>query len=321
MAQESRECDAEVEITHDRAANHSHKVGEKSQERQCNHKPGDTRQHQNVDRVEADGLHRVDFFVHAHGADLRGEGRARTARNDDGGDEAAHFAQYRDAEKVDGKNFCAEAPQLIRALISQHHPDQERQQPHDGQRVDAGFFHLMDEGFPAKLFLRTDGLNRLDRHAAEISQHLVALVYRMHEAAADAIEEGRPARFFGRRGLVFALQRAEQRPVSFGDNKGADFRAAIFQRPLGAQKKPRTGAIQLVEFFAVDLGFADFGEIERAQLRVQPGGFRQRPVAANDKAQNIVAPLGFEPGAFFYRPYVAEADHPEPTLAAGCASP
>src|SRR5580704_16540896 len=48
------------------------------------------------------------------------------------------------AQKIDGEDFRAEALELVGALIGQHHPDQEGQQPHDRQRADSGFLNLMD---------------------------------------------------------------------------------------------------------------------------------------------------------------------------------
>ncbi len=173
-----------------------------------------------------------------------------------------------DAQKIDGEDLRAEALQLVRALIGQHDADQEGEQAHDRQRVDAGFFDLMDEGLPAQRLLRPDGLNRLDRHPAEIAQHLVALIDRLHEAAADAVEEGWRARFGHGRRVVFALQRTEKGTVAFGDHEGANLRAASFHRPLGAQQKPGAGAVQLVQLFAVDLGLADFGKVKCAQFGV-----------------------------------------------------
>ena len=95
--------------------------------------------------VETDRLHRVDFLVDPHGADLGGEGRARAARDDDGGDEAAELAQEADAQEIDGVDLRAEALQLVGALIGEHDAEQEGQQPDDGQRGDAGFLDLMDQ--------------------------------------------------------------------------------------------------------------------------------------------------------------------------------
>ena len=101
--------DAQIEIAHHHAADDAHDVGEEGEQRQRDHEAEHARQHQHLGDVEADGLHRVDFFVHLHGADLRGERRTGTARHDDGGDQPAQLAQESDAEKIDGEDFRAEA--------------------------------------------------------------------------------------------------------------------------------------------------------------------------------------------------------------------
>ena len=54
------------------------------------------RQHEHLDRVEAERAHRVDLLVHLHRADLRGEGAARAAGDDDRGQQDAELAQDRD---------------------------------------------------------------------------------------------------------------------------------------------------------------------------------------------------------------------------------
>ena len=114
---ELRNRDAEIEIAHHRAADHGHDVGVEGEKRQGDDERDDARQDQDVDRVEADRLHRVDLLVDLHGTDLGGEGGARTPGHDDRGEKHADFAQNADAERIDGEDFHIEALQLVGALI------------------------------------------------------------------------------------------------------------------------------------------------------------------------------------------------------------
>ena len=53
--------------------------------------------------------------------------------------------------QIDGEDLGAEALELVGALIGQHHADQEGEQADDGQRVDAGFLDLVDQGGDAQI--------------------------------------------------------------------------------------------------------------------------------------------------------------------------
>ena len=89
--------------------------------------------------------------IDPHGADLGGEGRARAARHDDGGDQPADLAQHAHAQKIDGEDLGAEPLQLVGALIGQHDADQKGEQAHDRQGADAGLLHLMHHGGEAQI--------------------------------------------------------------------------------------------------------------------------------------------------------------------------
>src|SRR6201999_4592474 len=123
LAHEGGNGNVEIEIAHGGAADDAHDVGEEGEQRQCDHQPDDARQDQRVDGVEADGLHRVDLFIDAHGADLGGEGRAGASGDDDRGHQYTHLAQGEDAKAVDGEHLGAELPQLVDALIRDNHSD------------------------------------------------------------------------------------------------------------------------------------------------------------------------------------------------------
>ncbi len=64
-----------------------------------------------------------------------------------------NLAEHADTQKVDGEDLGAELPQLLDALIGEHHADQEAEQPDDGQGVDAGLLDLIDGGGDARFVL------------------------------------------------------------------------------------------------------------------------------------------------------------------------
>src|SRR5215469_4269009 len=87
-----RQRDVERRAAHDRAAREAREIGPERQKRQRQDQREDARHHQDLDRIEAQRAHRVDFLVDDHGADLGGEGAARPAGDDDGGQQSAKFA-------------------------------------------------------------------------------------------------------------------------------------------------------------------------------------------------------------------------------------
>ena len=72
----------------------------------------------------------------------------------------AHLAQDTDADQVGGEDLRTEPGQLIGALIGQHHADQERDQPDDGQGVEARLLHMTDQRGAAD----ARGLDREPQH-------------------------------------------------------------------------------------------------------------------------------------------------------------
>ena len=255
-------------------------------------------QHQHFDNVDANGLHRVNFFIDAHRTDLRREGGARTARHDDRRHQHAHFAQGNDAQPVDGQKFGAELFQLLDALIGDHHTDQEGEQADNRQGVDAGLFHLMDQSGETQIGLgRSEGFQRLDRDAAQITQHAPALLTRMHSGLADAIEpvaEEAPPPHPDRRCLMLLVQRLQQWGIAVGQIEGADGLAGGFQRPLGAQQEPGSGAVKLLDAATVDRHTGGAPRLQGAQLGIQPGAFPDGPGASH--RQNRAVPVLPEPG-------------------------
>src|SRR5690348_9308427 len=104
LREKRRQRNIERDPTDDGAAGKASEIGPKGQERQGQDQPEDARHHQNLDRIEAEGAHGVDFLVDDHGADFGSEGAARAPGDDDGGQQPAELAQKADGEKIDGED-------------------------------------------------------------------------------------------------------------------------------------------------------------------------------------------------------------------------
>ena len=109
----------------------------------------DARQDQHFVRIDADGVQRVDFLVEFHRADFGGEGAARAAGNNDGGEQHAELAQHADGDDVDHEDFRAVVARLLGGDVGDDQRDQEGDQRDDGNRGDAGFVDVpRDRGGP-----------------------------------------------------------------------------------------------------------------------------------------------------------------------------
>src|SRR5512143_2004331 len=122
LSQEHRQRDVQIEVAHDCAPDHSHDVSVESEEGKCDHQSYYAWQDERVDRVDADRLHGIEFFVHAHRADLRRECRSRTSGDNDRGDQSGDLAQQTNAKKVDGEDFGAKTLELVGTLIGKDDP-------------------------------------------------------------------------------------------------------------------------------------------------------------------------------------------------------
>src|SRR6185312_767319 len=141
--EELHEGEVEIDRAGHRAAQQAGHVSPERQQRHRQHQRQDARQHQPFDRVEPDRAHGVDLLVHLHGADLGGEGAARAAGDDDGGEQYAQLAEHADAYRLDREGLGAELPELLHTLIGDHHADQEAQHADDQQRLDPDLEHLL----------------------------------------------------------------------------------------------------------------------------------------------------------------------------------
>ena len=92
------------------------------------------RHHQPVAVRDAHHAHRVEFLGHAHHADLRGDGRAGAAGDQDGAPASGPSSRTRAMPRM--STMYASAPnclQLLRGEVGQHHADQAADQRGDRQ--------------------------------------------------------------------------------------------------------------------------------------------------------------------------------------------
>ena len=87
---------------------HADEIGVKTKQRHHQNQRDHARQHQKLQRRKAHGGEGVDFLSHFHRAELRGEGRAGSARHDDAGHHRAHLANHRDADEIRDIDLRAE---------------------------------------------------------------------------------------------------------------------------------------------------------------------------------------------------------------------
>ena len=189
----------------------------------------------------AHDLHRVEFLVDAHHADLRGDRRARTAGDEDCGQHGAEFAYQRNAQDVDDERFGAELAQLQGHQIGQHHADQETDQCRDRQRGRAHAVEMARHIAPGSTL-------RTAQHAHEIQQQLAYQFHQLLEVAAARKHQHAQLidllqRVPGGRGRLFALA------VLFDMRE--DFALGVadlaLRRPLSAPMAPEDLRAHIVE--------------------------------------------------------------------------
>src|SRR6202011_3385494 len=73
LANEQRQRHGKSGPGHQRATEQTHEIGEHDQQRQGDDEAEQPRQHQQLDRVERQGAHRVDLLAHLHRADFGGK--------------------------------------------------------------------------------------------------------------------------------------------------------------------------------------------------------------------------------------------------------
>jgi hypothetical protein len=178
----------------------------------------------------------------------------------------------------------------------------------DGNGGDARLLDLPHERGPGELAIRTqERFRRLDGHATEKAQQPVGLPEEVVCVASHIFEKVRQRPLAPGLGATQRrpLQRFEQRRVDRRIGEAAYADATAFELPFGAEHQPGAGRIQPPDARAVQLDFVEFA-FELAQLLVQRRGFVGDPVPAEDKTQNVLAPLGPVPGVRFGTADVAQ---------------
>ena len=191
--EELHEGEIEIEGAGDGTAQQAGHVAPEGEQRHGDHQGHDARHDQPFDRVEPHRAHGVDFLVDLHGADLGGEGAAGAARHDDGGEQNAQLAEHADADRFHGEGLGAELPELLDALVGDHHADQEAQHAHDHQRPDPDLVHLAHHGADAKAARLQAGLDEDKEDLAEEFAEIDALMIEIDRVASDFLEPmGKP---------------------------------------------------------------------------------------------------------------------------------
>src|SRR5450759_4085884 len=187
------EADAELRARHDHAAEYAEHVRKYGQQRQRDHQRDDLRQNQQIQRRDSDGAHGVDLLGHGHRADLRGVGGARAPGDDDGGDQRRELAQHRQTDEVGHENVGAVLPELVGALIGDNDPEQERQQPDDGQCVESGAAYVVQDGTPPESRRVRDASCKRGRTFADETEQRNGLFEGSFSAPAQAFKLRRAA--------------------------------------------------------------------------------------------------------------------------------
>src|SRR5580704_3583486 len=79
---------------------------------------------------------------------------------------------------------------------------------------------------------------------------------------------------------VIAIDRFHQRRITLRHGEFGDLATAMLQFALRADKKPGARAVEKLDRACVDLGISRFAEAQPPQHPLQPGRFRNDPVAA-----------------------------------------
>src|SRR6478609_6129064 len=158
---------------------------QKREDRQPDDQRDDTRQNENVDRVEPHGLQGIDLFAHFHGAEFGGIRRPGATRDHDRHDQHADLAHYQNAEHIDHVEASTESAETDDALLRDDRSDQERDQQDDRNGAPAHAVDVMHHGGQTETagsdqhaqdreYERTEHLEieqKIARHDAERAPH------------------------------------------------------------------------------------------------------------------------------------------------------
>ena len=189
------------------AAEQRHGVGPDHQQRHRDRQ----RQHLRHDQPEAvrdaHHQHRVEFFGHPHHAELRGDGRAGAAGDQDRRQQRPEFADDAHAEDVDEVDVAAEAAQLLRRQVGQHHADQEADQRGDAQRLEAGVVDVGRNFAPRAAVRRRDEAAQVQHQLADQPDKAVQVLEKAQQAGAEHDDPVQRADLGARQGMAAGLLR------------------------------------------------------------------------------------------------------------------
>src|SRR5579883_478100 len=307
LAQERWNRDVEGAPRHQGAAEQAHNVGVEGDERQRQQQGEDARQDQDLDRVEAEDLHGVDLLIDLHRADLRREGAARAAGDDDGGEHDAELAQDGDAEQVDGVELGAEAPQLVGALEGEDDADEEGEEPDDGQRVDPRLLHMRDERRKAQPARPPQRAQRHDADESEKAEEFGAALSGTDDRLADSRREvaeairRRPGVGKARRRIALG-DLLEERHEGIAEAGTLDGGAGGAQLVLKTAQEPRAGGVERRQGAEIEAREARVRPPGRADLAIERGGGADDPSAARLEDQPVTLARGAQPAALAGHP-------------------
>ena len=135
-ADERARRDVELGGADDDAAGDAGQVADEDKQRQADDDGDEARNHQHLDRREAEGTDRVGLFLYLHRADLRREGRARAAGDDHRDEQRRQLAADGDADAVDDEDGGAVGLRLHAEQIGEDDADQKAHQRGDRNRVE-----------------------------------------------------------------------------------------------------------------------------------------------------------------------------------------
>src|SRR5487761_212338 len=307
LIEERRQRDIERHPAYDRATGQAGEIGPKGQERQGQDQSENTRHDQQFDRIEAERTHGVDLLVDDHGADLGGEGAAGAPGDDDGGEQAAQFAQEGHGEEVDGEDLGAVGLQLLGADVSHDDADQERQQSDDAEGRDAGPIHLRNHRREAQPPRVRRSAQQRGRDFAEEAEQGSGQAQQLDGAEADMREQHERAEAAARRadrnGL--ALFDLAQQRRQLGSGAVQRHHGALgLEGSLQPEQQPCAGRIHRLDAIQIDANATrrttpDFGQppIERLSVGDHPAAARPQHegVAITSLLDGLIHPV-FPPG-------------------------
>ncbi|CEE18053.1 hypothetical protein XAC2852_790027 [Xanthomonas citri pv. citri] len=188
----------QVERAHGDATGQAGDHRDEGQQRQGEDQREQARDHQQVDRVQAQRTDRVHFLARFHRTDLRGEGAGGAACQNNCRQQHREFAQEGDGHQLHHINFRTEVAQDGRAQEGDHRAHQIRQQHHQRHRVQAHLLHVMHGGGQPEAPRLVDQPHDLDQVFAQKTVQL-------QDVLADAV--GGPAQ---------AVERGDEAVIAFG---------------------------------------------------------------------------------------------------------